>query len=1438
MIFLNKALWGCGLIMLCHISTVHAIPMPEMTVVTDTVRTRPAYVNNAESRFFPPVFNQDGGSCGSASRIGYMFTHEMNAFRDADASKPENIYPTHFTWLLTNSNSGKEGMAKVNGVPNAVVYGGTTYSKVFGNQDCGSADFGWMQGYDKWYSAMFNRISHNSFSPYGVDTEKGREFVKNWLWNHQGDDDFSIGGICGIGVASACKPAPIADDPEGRNAAAGVVGQKYVTRWGDGVDHALTIVGYDDRIVFDLDSNNVYGEKDKDECGAWIIVNSWGNGWANKGFIYCPYKYGFPVRQHEGGAWKPEFYHVRKNYRPLRTLKVRMDYSRRSELKLLVGISTDLNADEPDITVEMEHFKYAGDGRSNKVKQGEEACTPMLGKWADGILHDEPMEFGYDLTDLSSGFDTRRPLKYFFIMESKPKSTGTGKLYNCSVLDYEFDKSGIETLFNTGNGLHIENQGHRTIVSAIIQGEPFFAPGNLRIPDGKMLVWDKPQPTHYPLKSYILFKNNEPKDTLIATTHNYLCDDMNAAYSVAALYEYPAPNDSVSTMASVLSAKTAEVRPDFSQQGVFHALRLQNCGFVIPHVFDSRHEQATIEYWLKPESWRNWNQSVGPGWGNFLIHANDGGALTAGWDGDNRMDTRAGLITPGRWYHFAFVVSKDTLIAYVNGIPADTLISRTRSGIGGFGNLAFASGKDGALSGDLSEVRIWKEARSAQQIREMMHGSFTPAGIPATLLAYYKGQIIEDNGVKKWRDFAGSNHAKFTRFGRYEETGKVPEQELQIKPSVDFILPKGDLYAGQAFKLQADCSPSIASVYWEAPAAGIKELQVKNPTVLFPKPGKRTVKLVGVTKEGKTVSVKKEIQILPIRLNADFHPTQTVGSAGERISFHPESPIPGYRYEWSMPGADVEKAFTQSAGATYASAGDYQVKLQVTHLSKHKSKSETYNLHVKNVAPLVQFDLSPMIVQKGQEVTFTDRSRYIPTDWKWQMDSRRFTLFAKGNNPTVRMDVPGVYDVTLTASNEVGSHTLTQKQVLIVCNADSKNGLNFSNPQATVTTNKPLWKGTTDEMTIDWWMNPSAKDKLSGIGDTITTWQLGTNNKGNMAFFADSLLVRSGDGFVILNQWHHYAVTFKQGEVKFLRDGEVFKTEQLKNKKRTVKEIPAFETLQLGRKEHPMNVVIDEFRVWKKALPDTILQRYCNAPIQNVAQAETDNSLMLYYSFNQSGGDVQDLSSHRNNGRREHFGPDGDAWGASTGVFCLNFETPFTDMSATLLPSSSRPFMTTGNSINKKDAKRFMEFKTSQNEKGWQVENFITNDTIRTGMYVDKNKDDALCVYTGWDGFAPELTNHKLYSTVKLPAGKYELEVVPLGGLPSGGSYLVVARGKGLPNTAELNSAIASGPLSDRRLAFILTEETEVSLGIVFNLQGNSGLAIDKIILNRATVGK
>ena len=92
----------------------------------------PLHVHNGESKYFPPIFNQDGGSCGSAQSVSYMFTHEMACYRDLDASLPENQYPSHFTWLLTYHSSGKEDMLQAIGAPNVPTYGGRTYSKLFG----------------------------------------------------------------------------------------------------------------------------------------------------------------------------------------------------------------------------------------------------------------------------------------------------------------------------------------------------------------------------------------------------------------------------------------------------------------------------------------------------------------------------------------------------------------------------------------------------------------------------------------------------------------------------------------------------------------------------------------------------------------------------------------------------------------------------------------------------------------------------------------------------------------------------------------------------------------------------------------------------------------------------------------------------------------------------------------------------------------------------------------------------------------------------------------------------------------------------------------------------------------------------------------------------------------------------------------------------------
>ena len=63
------------------------------------------------------------------------------------------------------------------------------------------------------------------------------------------------------------------------------------------------------------------------------------------------------------------------------------------------------------------------------------------------------------------------------------------------------------------------------------------------------------------------------------------------------------------------------------------------------------------------------------------------------------------------------------------------------------------------------------------------------------------------------------------------------------------------------------------------------------------------------------------------------------------------------------------------------------------------------------------------------------------------------------------------------------------------------------------------------------------------------------------------------------------------------------------------------------------------------------VKAYANAPIADVAKAMADDKLALYYDFNQSSGNVNDRTSNANLGIRSGFGPDGDAWPSSLGVF-------------------------------------------------------------------------------------------------------------------------------------------------------------------------------------------
>ena len=1391
------------------------------------VSQRPSHVNNADYRFMSPVFNQDGGSCGSASRIRYMFTHELNSYRNLDGTKDENNYPTHFVWLLTNGNSGKDEFIQHVGVPSAATYGGRTYSALFGNQEEIDSDFGWMTGYEKWYEAMHNRMLRPSNFPISVETEEGREAVKNWLWNHNGDTDFHSGGIVGIGVASGGDWQKIPKTKA--NDAAGVTGKYYVNKWGTSVDHALTIVGYDDRIEFDLNGNGVYGEKNADEVGAWIVVNSWG-GWCNNGFIYCPYAHAGAWFDSEGKLgstawWTPEIYQVRKNYRPLRTIRLKMDYSHRSEMRLSAGVSANLNATEPDRTVMFEHFKFAGDGKNGDTNPAP--AVPMLGKWADGRLHDEPMEFGYDLTDLSSAFDTNMPLKYFFIVETRTWGIGSGHIYEASIMDYANELASLETPFALPQGgYEIKSQGNKTIISTIVYGQGYYAPQNLSYDEG-ILTWDAPMNSGREIDSYIIYCEGEKVATLDVKTRTYtpVAADGQVEYAVSAMYD-----DN-----SVESAKVSVKTPiPVTTSGQNKVLRLNKTGLTIPDIFATKYPKATIEFWFKPTSLSNWNQAAGT-WGSFMMHANANGAFTAGWNtGGHRVDGTAGDLVVGTMKHVAIVVNGNKLTTYINGEQKGTVTSDKYNGLGGFGDLVFSSDQNNGWNGEIDEIRIWSVARSASQISGNKNKEFVGARVPDGLIAYYRGDTFEKNGATYLRDYVGSHHAPLTvpanTVVKTSTTPMLGKVTSSLSAKIDE--PVETIYAGIPVTLTATCSESTCKTEWSCQAIGIESIPATKVSFTFPTAGEYEVSVTAYNSKDEsttsTLSVTVEDAPSP---DATFTPTLTEVPTSDRVSFIVNNPKLGYKYEWSMPGAVTEKANTTHTTAVYEKAGQYTVTLKVStpDASRHDTYSTT--IQVVDVAPVADFQINPAVVQKGELISLKDNSKHAPTQWQWNMRSENKVYTLPEQEGYVIFDTPGVYDVTLSASNASGSNTKTQTKAITVCNADSKNGLNFGSGRASATATGEFIKSGQSAFTLEWWMNPSILSTYcAGLGDSESTMLVKTDADGAMHLVLSGKSTNSGSGYVIPGEWHHYAVVRYTSSIYFYRDGIQYAKNTLSG---TLKAMNSF-TISVA--DMPVNGSIDELRLWNKRRTVSQIAQYANEPITDLATAENDG-LIFYYDFNQSSGDVADRTSHRYDAVRQGFGPDGDAWGLSLGVFSLNFDESAagTDVSAQYLKNYKQAFATTGTSVNPTNSSRFKAISN------WKLEGAVKDGEITTGVHVDTNKGSCFTCTTGWDGFVKTLTDHKAYQTLTLPAGAYLFTAYYSDSYEGecGNSYITVSQGTTLPNTSEIETeALAfsqmkpmASDVKSNSVFFFLSQQTQVSLGLVLNMSGQMCMALQKFEL-------
>ena len=1415
-------------------------------------KRRPDHLNNALNPSFPPIINQSGGSCGAASSIYYQFTNQINTARFVAADNDENRYATHFPWMLnTNGTNGTgyDRLGKDVGIASCADYGGTTYSRIYGRdgQDDQDNDCGWMQGYERWFNTMHNRIvSGNSF-PFNCGTEEGRELVKNYLWNRCGDDSYASGGICGIGVAAGPFSAKIPKTEA--NDAAGVTGLKYITDWNETYNHAMTIVGYDDRLEFDLDGNGVIGEAmnaDGDcEIGAWIIANSWGDGWENNGFIYCPYERSNSVKGWpKTNSFTPGYYDVLRDYRPLRTIKVKMEYSHRSEICLHVGVAQNINATKPEKEITLTHFNFAGDGNRGLTNPAPE--IPMLGRWADGELHTEPMEFGYDLTTLTQDFDLLRPLKYFFWVETRSWAVGEGKIYNASIIDYTLDHEGVEVPFDIVETIDIPSAGKKTELTTIVSGDAVPEPRNLMINENK-LTWDAPIGSQYEPNSYKVYHNGEFLISVPSTTPSVVINPVGS-YSVSAVYQV----GNYDAESKQSAAVTADIEPNAEFKNQIASIK-PGTKIIIPQLIERSTENFTLEFWLQTNA-----TAAGDEYGfrikadttTFFFKITRSNYIEMGQDGGSYTRLSSSF-RPGTLRHIAIVGEGLYTRLYINGVnKVDWSNNYGHYGIKGPARLVFGETEgtstnykkvyDAPWNAYIDEVRFWNRALTKDEITASYQKEIANPTLYNDLLHYYKMETRgtgSDNDPLYLIDGCGNCDAEIVNADGFTlESHTIGEEMNPLK---------GDTYAnficantatvGKPFTITDGSALNTALRKWTF--TGTEQTMINgtiSPIIVFTEAGEQTITLQTTSLYGETAEKTFTVTVSPATLpTVDFIVPSTDISAGQHVTFvNTSTPIEAANYEWNIEGADQPIVKTVNAAATFSNVGSYEVRL--TAINTEGSVSQTKRINVVAVAPEAAFNLRNNVVVKGQAIDLLDASKYAPTKWQWDLSSNLDIFRFGGKNKSVSIDEPGIYDVQLTVSNDQGTDRLLRRKALVVCNANGQTGLHFDGENDLVEIASPFGETEAKAFAIEWWMYPGRiTDQAFHMGDQASTFQLCVKPTGEISVDLGGKNGLSPSGMVIFDEWHHYAISFKSSVLTFYRDGIKLGTA------RVTSTVPVLEHFTIGGTEQPFKGIIDELRIWNKALVEKDIISSANEPVSDPAD---NTSLLLYYDFNQNGGDVIDRSAQHLNGKRINFGPDGDAWDNSLGIFCLNPRGTMLDVASQYLKNYKHPFKTGSGTVNPANSSRYLKLLMNKTTSPWKQKNNVKKGSILTEWHVDAEKaakgDNYLTLEDTYSGFEEVIKDLMIYQTVTLPAGEYTFIADRDGddyhyNWLTDGTYIAAAAGDELPLTADLKEqALASSPLSTNpSVTFFLEDTTTVSLGLIANMSDKKCVAVGKFIL-------
>jgi len=308
---------------------IRAMPGSDMSVL-------PGQVDNSALKYFPVIRSQGSlGSCAAFAGAYYAMTYMFAKANDLDAK----------TGGDGNRLSPKFAYNMVNGGADSGSWYFWVYNLGMKHGIASWAEFPYDTDFRAWplTSNVWRSAIDRRFQSFGyvanTNTDAGINLVKQMLV-----DGYVLNYPTYI---NSWQFKNISNDPSTTEDDAFV--GKSAAFWVNGTNgyHAMTVVGYDDTIWVDINSN---GTVESAEKGAFRVANSWGTGWKEAGFSWLAYDAlkstsAVPSGPNSGRvmAWSPAQAHYVEakpaGYTPTHIGEFTLNHLKRNQLKMTLGVS-------------------------------------------------------------------------------------------------------------------------------------------------------------------------------------------------------------------------------------------------------------------------------------------------------------------------------------------------------------------------------------------------------------------------------------------------------------------------------------------------------------------------------------------------------------------------------------------------------------------------------------------------------------------------------------------------------------------------------------------------------------------------------------------------------------------------------------------------------------------------------------------------------------------------------------------------------------------------------------------------------------------------------------------------------------------------------------------------------------------------------------------